>query len=241
VARGDEAGGVPWYAPWRAVDVRTVEDARRAWEMVRELFGNLRMGHPHEVWITDPAAAPPARPMEDCRAALEASGLAFEPESGRYHVSLQVRTAGEFGGLVVSERGSADGDGIAMGCELALRLPSVGPIFRRRGIVRIVVGPPVRFTLRSYHRFGLALDVFQLELDDGRTLVVKDAWEVRAGAGTCEGDPPEDADAALLRALACDLFDARVLSTVITPDYNEGHRDHFHLDVRPGDDRFYLR
>jgi hypothetical protein len=28
---------------------------------------------------------------------------------------------------------------------------------------------------------------------------------------------------------------------VITPDYSEGHRDHFHVDVRPEDPRLFVR
>ncbi len=30
-------------------------------------------------------------------------------------------------------------------------------------------------------------------------------------------------------------------STVLTPNYNEGHRDHVHLDARPDDTRVFLR
>jgi hypothetical protein len=32
-----------------------------------------------------------------------------------------------------------------------------------------------------------------------------------------------------------------LFNTVLTPNYNAGHRDHFHLDIRPDDQRFYFR
>jgi hypothetical protein len=44
-----------------------------------------------------------------------------------------------------------------------------------------------------------------------------------------------------LQAVACDLWESRLLNTVITPNYNEAHANHFHLDLRPGDNRYYLR
>ena len=35
--------------------------------------------------------------------------------------------------------------------------------------------------------------------------------------------------------IACALADTHRFSTVITPNYDEGHRNHFHLDARPDD------
>jgi len=122
-----------------------------------------------------------------------------------------------------------------------VRLPEVARRLREAGVARVRVGPPARFALQSYHRFGLALDVYALTLDDGTKLVVEDDFEVREDRGTCEGEAPAAPKARVLRDVACRLFRAHVLSTVITPNYNAGHRNHFHWDVRPGDERFYLR
>ena len=41
--------------------------------------------------------------------------------------------------------------------------------------------------------------------------------------------------------MACALFESGVLSSVLTPNYNAGHRDHFHLDIRPDDPRSFIR
>lgn len=68
----------------------------------------------------------------------------------------------------------------------------------------------------SEHATADAIDIAAFVLKDGRQINVLDDW---AGKGR---------DAAFLRAVrdgACDLF-----STVLSPDYNAAHRDHFHLD-----------
>jgi hypothetical protein len=68
----------------------------------------------------------------------------------------------------------------------------------------------------SEHATADAIDVSAFVLKDGRQISVLKDWK---GKG-------KDAD--FLRAVrdgACGLF-----STVLSPDYNAAHRDHFHLD-----------
>lgn len=68
----------------------------------------------------------------------------------------------------------------------------------------------------SEHATADALDVAGFRLADGTRIVVLDDWKA------------DDAKGAFLREVrdgACDLF-----STVLSPDYNAAHADHFHLD-----------
>ncbi|MEK7344025.1 MAG: extensin family protein [Pseudomonadota bacterium] len=68
----------------------------------------------------------------------------------------------------------------------------------------------------SEHATADAIDIAGFVLKDGRPVSVVGDW---TGKGK---------DAAFLRAVrdgACDLF-----ATVLSPDYNAAHRDHFHLD-----------
>jgi hypothetical protein len=68
----------------------------------------------------------------------------------------------------------------------------------------------------SEHATADAIDIAGFVLKDGRTISVVRDWK------------GEGKDATFLRAArdgACDLF-----STVLSPDYNAAHRDHFHLD-----------
>ncbi|MDO7834664.1 extensin family protein [Sphingobium sp. HBC34] len=68
----------------------------------------------------------------------------------------------------------------------------------------------------SEHATADAIDIAAFILKDGRQVSVREDW---VGKGR---------DAAFLRMVrdgACGLF-----STVLSPDYNAAHRDHFHLD-----------
>ncbi|BBD97040.1 extensin [Sphingobium amiense] len=68
----------------------------------------------------------------------------------------------------------------------------------------------------SEHATADAIDIAAFVLRDGRRISIVSDWK---GQGK---------DAAFLREVrdgACDLF-----STVLSPDYNAAHRDHFHLD-----------
>jgi hypothetical protein len=68
----------------------------------------------------------------------------------------------------------------------------------------------------SEHSTANAVDIAGFRLADGRRVTVLGNWA------------DEDAKAAFLREVrdgACDLF-----ATVLSPDYNAAHRDHFHFD-----------
>ncbi len=75
----------------------------------------------------------------------------------------------------------------------------------------------------SEHARANALDVASVTLANGRTVSVLADWD---------GQGPNGAEGSgLLRRLrdgAC-----RVFSTVLTPDYNDAHKDHLHLDGAP--------
>tara|TARA_B100000686_G_scaffold122551_1_gene129815 strand:+ start:2482 stop:3114 length:633 start_codon:yes stop_codon:yes gene_type:complete len=74
-----------------------------------------------------------------------------------------------------------------------------------------------RTEFRSQHSHGNAIDISGFTLENGRYIDLEDDW----GTGT-------DADRFLhaLQRGACGIF-----STVLSPDYNWDHRNHFHFDV----------
>ena len=72
---------------------------------------------------------------------------------------------------------------------------------------------------RSRHATAEAFDIAGFELEGGTRIRVLGDW------------PKQDDEAQFLREIrtgACRFFDA-----VLSPDYNESHRDHFHLDRGP--------
>jgi hypothetical protein len=70
---------------------------------------------------------------------------------------------------------------------------------------------------RSAHARAGAIDVSGFVLEDGRRIMVKDAWR--------SGNPQERAFLRTVQASACRRF-----GTVLGPDYNAAHADHFHLE-----------
>jgi hypothetical protein len=68
----------------------------------------------------------------------------------------------------------------------------------------------------SQHAAANAIDIAAFRLADGRRIVVLDDWA---------GDGPEATFLRRARNGACSSF-----STVLSPDYNAAHRNHFHFD-----------
>jgi hypothetical protein len=72
----------------------------------------------------------------------------------------------------------------------------------------------------SEHAYANAVDVAAFVLKDGRRISVVAGWV---------GDPREARFLRSIRASACRRF-----NTVLSPDYNAAHRDHFHFDMGRG-------
>lgn len=75
----------------------------------------------------------------------------------------------------------------------------------------------------SQHATGNAIDVAGFVLEDGTEISIVSDWAEEAST---------DRKARFLRRVrsgACKVF-----GTVLSPDYNEAHRDHLHLDQAPG-------
>jgi hypothetical protein len=70
----------------------------------------------------------------------------------------------------------------------------------------------------SEHGKSNAIDIAAFVLDDGRRISVLNGWN--------SDDPQERAFLRRIRESACKRF-----GTVLSPDYNAAHRDHFHFDM----------
>lgn len=83
----------------------------------------------------------------------------------------------------------------------------------------------------SEHARANALDIAAVTLEDGRTVSVANDWTPGA-APAPEASPEAAAESAARARFLRRLRDGacRVFSTVLTPDYNEAHRDHLHVD-----------
>ena len=127
--------------------------------------------------------------------------------------------------------------------------PAIAGASARHGVTEVVVNSAYRKAPDvSYHAMGLALDIQRLRFEDGRDVPVLGHFPTQPSRETCGALPALSSVGSVRReqlallALACDLardVDAG-LSTMLTPNY-PGHADHFHIDVRPGEPRVFIR
>lgn len=130
-----------------------------------------------------------------------------------------------------------------MDCRLAVALARANEVFKANQISALVFS---NFYCWRYveesgrlsrHALGLAVDVHAFIDRKGRRLDVLRDYHRGLGKGrTCEGRA-KNYRARVLRDLACDLDASGLFETVLTPDYNKGHHNHFHISVFHPQDR----
>ena len=171
-------------------------------------------------------------PSQECIAGLSELGVEARPRpEPAPWVPSPVEILGPVKGLWF--RMTHEEQPLVMSCEMAARLPALMKILAEHGVHGVEILSAHRdFPRTSFHRMGLALDISRFWTDDG-WLTVEDHYEATPMQRTCSGAVPRDARARVLRAIACDLWRSDAFSSVLTPNYNEGHRDHLHLDARP--------
>lgn len=203
-------------------------------------FFNFRAQVPGAVWREDEAARFAIRSQRSCLAELARLGVAAHLVSRPLAtpVAVPVAIEGPIDGVAFASL-HADRE-VEVSCELAVRLPALARILRAQGVLAVGVNSSYRSQPKvSFHTFGLALDVAAFRTRE-RTLLVAKHFEVTPDARTCDARPAA-AEAGALLAIACAVAESGLFSSVLTPNYNEGHRDHFHFDLRPDDPRLFVR
>ncbi|MFK7999454.1 MAG: extensin family protein [Polyangiales bacterium] len=179
------------------------------------------------------------RPAEECYEALRSADIAARPSRELTSlVPAPVEITGPINGIWF--RQTHEERPFVIACELALRLPALTQILAGHNIRGVEILSTFRtYPSTSFHRMGLALDLSRFWTDGGWLDVAAD-YEATPMRRTCAGDAPSGG-AGVLRDIACEFAESNLFSSVLTPNYNEGHRDHFHLDTRPNDPRLFLR
>lgn len=205
-------------------------------------FLNYRAIIPGGEWRVDRRAVWQIRPQDECYAALAEAGVPARARSAMgTPVASPVTIEGPVGGVAFRMIRPED-EPLTISCELAARLPAIAAIARRHGVRAIDVLSAHRTQpQQSFHRAGLGLDLFAFETDEGALLSVYDDFVETPAHRTCRAPEPAGDAARVLLAIACELADSRLFSSVLTPNYNEGHRNHFHVDARPDDPRIFVR
>jgi len=201
---------------------------------------NMRATAPMGTWTEDPAAVWSIRSEPVCLQALEDQGVgAVLLRHPLTKIPAPVVLITKVNG--VTFRNAHGGGPLLYACELAARLPVIADVVRRHGVHTVDVLCAFRLEPdTSFHSVGLGIDIPSFQTDRGELSVLEHFVETPDDE-TCSAPRPEDWRAQALLDIACELAATHQFSTVITPNYRRGHRDHFHIDARPDDPRLYLR
>lgn len=170
--------------------------------------------------------------LQQCEAALSAAGVVFKQVANLQEGQCGYQNAIEVKASLadITPNAGAPKD-LPMTCDLAARLH----MWERHIVIPAAekyLGSPVKeikafgtFQCRnvadtdklSEHAYAKAADIASFVLADGREISVLDDFY----AQDAKGDFLRE-----VRQRACDLFDV-----TLGPDYNEAHKNHFHLDV----------
>jgi len=188
-----------------------------------------------------PGIARAAAPA-DCLDALDALKVPFRPTEGSRGIELPVEIDGPVGGVVWKPLGGGDRP-LVLDCSLVYSLALAGRFFVDEGVAVAYFGDAyhrrmVKNTSRiSKHSYGLALDVHRFSDGEGRIFSVAADYETGLGRGRdCLGHPGGD-KGQTLRLLWCQLARSELFKLVLDPDFDEDHRDHFHLQALPWAER----
>ena len=192
---------------------------------------------------------------------LTRRGVAFTPVAEARGVRIPVRLPKDVGGVLyrteapkhVRDAGPYD----VFDCRLVLALSDFSRVLAAHDIDEVrmfsawrppgTAWDPDREGTR--HAGGLAMDAgrFGKKLAPGETervwLDVEKDYHGRLGAPSCGASAappvPATAEARELRSIACEAADQHFFTSILTPNYDRAHRNHFHLEVTP-DVRWYL-
>ncbi len=203
-------------------------------------------------WAETPAAKYAALTGTACLRELRQRKVQFaEVESAR-GVAIPVRLKGPLGGVLYrtelppAER--ADTPHEVMDCRLVLALHDLSALLVKRDIEEALIFSAWRPPAKSWpadkhairHPGGLAIDLRRLVKKSSggakpKDLVVLRDWKPARGQAPCtkEARAAGSADAQELRAIFCDADDLRLFTSMLSPNYDQAHENHFHLEIRP--------
>jgi hypothetical protein len=184
-----------------------------------------------------------------CYTALQHRGVRFErlPRFGLNGIKMPIRLLGKLGGIDVVP--SYSDKHSLLDCRLALALLSWAPSMRKAGVVSLEhlsiyrPGAHIRGGPRiSGHAYALAIDAARFHMRDGRVLDVLHDWEDRdRGDAPCLVRSRESSDARLIRRVVCAAVAHNLFQVVLTPHYDNAHRNHVHLELKPDVDWTFVR
>ena len=182
-------------------------------------------------------------PESLCLQQLDEAGVLWAPwdytprqaegTSATCDVEDPVRVTGPINGVNYRYYSNQQPGAMSMACPLALALHRLGNVLREFDIKEVLhIGT---FNCRaisgtnsiSQHGLGLAIDIYGLVDGDGQDYILERDWEHDTTSF-------RDEKARLLYNVGQRMFEDRIFNIILTPNYNAGHDNHFHVDLTNG-------
>jgi hypothetical protein len=192
-----------------------------------------------------------------CKDDLKAKGLVFTDTEARGVVDA-IHVTGKINGVLFANGTSDKPMGDPVACAFAETLWDFAALLKSKGFVKVgtlgsycyrcccawsttnfcrgLTDPEPMCGTSGYsnHSWGRAVDVRYLYKADGTMYDINDPkqfvkWSTTE---TCtKGLPAQTGISKELYQLACDATATKIFGTVLTPNYNADHRNHFHMDI----------
>ena len=184
--------------------------------------------------------------LSSCHDELAARGVSFEPtlvaedhpdDNPDLTCSIQhpVYVLGPVHGVELTYYDGTPTPRVLAACEMAHALTDTIDDVAALGVTtllhigtyncRVIAGT----STLSRHAYADAIDIYGFAFADGTTYTLYDDWEHDTTDPVGEG-------AQFLYDAAYRWHDARLWNIILTPNYNEAHDNHFHVDLTPGSD-----
>jgi hypothetical protein len=211
----------------------------------------------HPDWERHPATRYGALSAPACLEELTRRDVVFEAVADAPGVLAPVRLPEGVGGVAYHTEASAHARTTnpydVFDCRLALALSDFSKILQAHDIDEVLMfsawrparsrrpPPETSRPVATRHPGGLAIDVFRFgkRLETGKTtkrwLDVKRDFRGIVGAPVCGPGAParRRPEARELASIVCEAADRHLFTTVLTPNYDRAHHNHFHLEVTP--------
>lgn len=178
---------------------------------------------------------------ETCKAELAARKISWKAAS-LPGIANPVEITGPLGGIAYKSYDRP----LIIDCSLAVSLDEAGRYMHALGFdTAFFSNAYSRRTVRgtdrpSKHSFGLAIDIHWFNAGADSLRVDRDYEQGLGDDVDCVGKPLTQGGATL-KILQCQLVRSGLFFLVLSPDYDDAHHDHFHLEVKPWGDRTELR
>jgi len=182
-----------------------------------------------------------AGPSDVCRAELANRKIGYKP-ARKPGIANAVEITGPLGGITYATYNQP----LVIDCSLAVSLDEAGKYMHELGFDKAFFSNAysrrnVRGTDRpSKHGFGLAIDIHWFDAGADSLRVDRDYEQGLGDDVDCVGKPLTQGGATL-KILQCQLVRSGLFFLVLSPDYDDAHHDHFHLEVKPWGERTELR